>query len=161
MRNEKLPSQPWLPCPRSVVLEAKDLGSWLIACGPRAKGQGPLSTLESPRSFTEHLRHPCGLFLVCCAGAHPSVPTVDQPILPALLKNVRKPPEWRSLKPRSSPASTKLKRPARCKLIASRTRAILTSGNMRFADPKTGQTTCYLNRTCHVLATKGRARPIP
>ena len=54
---------------------------------------------------------------------------------------------------------TKLKRPARCKLIASKTRAIRTSGNMRPSVPKTGQTTCYLNRTCDVLATGRQTRP--
>ena len=42
---------------------------------------------------TEHLRHPCGLRFVSCSGAHPSAPTVDQPILPAILKGVPQTPE--------------------------------------------------------------------
>ena len=42
---------------------------------------------------TEHLRHPCGLRLVRCAGAHPSSATVDQPILSVLLKSVLQPKE--------------------------------------------------------------------
>ncbi|MCX7316097.1 MAG: hypothetical protein NTZ22_04515, partial [Hyphomicrobiales bacterium] len=44
---------------------------------------------------------------------------------------------------------------ALCELIASKTRTIRTSGNMQSSDPKIGQTTCYLNRTYHVLATYG------
>jgi hypothetical protein len=69
----------------------------------------------------------------------------------------RKRRKWRSLKPRSSSASTQLKRPALCELIAFMTRAIQTSGNMQSSDPKIGQTTCYLNRTYHVLATQNQS----
>jgi len=102
---------------------------------------------------TAHLRHPCGLRLVRGAGAYPPAPTVNQPILPALLESVAQAPEMALAEPKKPPASTQLKRPARCELIASKTRAIQTSGNMRPSDPKTGKTTCYLNRTYHVLAT--------
>ena len=37
---------------------------------------------------TEHLRHPRGLRVVRCTGAKPFAPTVDQPVLPALLESV-------------------------------------------------------------------------
>jgi len=57
---------------------------------------------------------------------------------PRSSKASRKRWKWRSLNPRSSPASTQLKRHARCEAIASKTRAIRTSGNMRSSDPKTG-----------------------
>ena len=42
---------------------------------------------------TEYLRYPCGLPFVSCAGANPSAPTVDQLILPAILKGVPQTPE--------------------------------------------------------------------
>ena len=49
---------------------------------------------------TENLRHPYGLRLVRCAGAHPPPATVDQPILRALLKNLRHPPEMALAEPK-------------------------------------------------------------
>ena len=101
----------------------------------------------------EHLRHPYGLHLVSARALTRPRRRSISPSSPRSSKASRKRRKWRSLNPRSSPASTQLKRPARCELIASKTRAIRTSGNMRPSDPKTGQTTCYLNRTYHVLAT--------
>jgi hypothetical protein len=77
----------------------------------------------------KHLRQPFRLRLGNPSRTHPSSPTVDQPFLaPRLVRVTQR--KCRSLNPSSSPASTQLNRPARCKPIASKTRAIRTSGNM-------------------------------
>ena len=75
---------------------------------------------------TAHLRHPRGLGLVCCAGAYPPTPTGERPSSPRSSKASRKRRKWRSLNLLSSPASTQLKRPARCEAIASKATSMIS-----------------------------------
>ena len=42
--------QPGVPCPRSLVLEAKDLGSWFMADGPRALINPPQAKHPTPKT---------------------------------------------------------------------------------------------------------------
>ena len=92
---------------------------------------------------TEHLRHPCGFRLVRCAGAHPSAPTVDQPILPALLESVAQAPETALAEPKklSSFDTTQASRPMRTDRIQ----------NSRHPNLRQHATLRSKNRTNHVL----------